>query len=115
MLLPEELENDYMESLTKLEEERNMRYVTTVERRGIAKGLEKGLEKGREEVREEGLVAHKTSLNTILRSRFNQVSDATLAALEAINDLETLNNIVSEPATEYNATKKTKPARRKPT
>lgn len=37
-------------------------------------------------------------MNTILLSRFKQVSDATIAAVEAVNDLEILKNLVIKAA-----------------
>jgi len=98
MILPEEFESDYIESLTELEEEQNMRYVTCIERRGLEKGLEKGREEGLEKGIEQGIAAHKLSLNTILQSRFDQVSDATIAAIEKVRDLETLKNLVIKSA-----------------
>jgi len=142
MILPEEFESDYIESLTELEEEQNMRYVTCIERRGLEKGREEGLEKGIEQ----GIAAHKLSLNTILQSRFDQVSDATITAIEKVRDLETLKNlvikaalaesidafedylkttlkstsksppknVVAEPVAKYKITKSAKPAHRKP-
>ena len=42
--LPEDLELRFRVELEQLEEERHMRYVTSIERRGIEKGLQQGLQ-----------------------------------------------------------------------
>jgi len=67
-----------------------MRYVTTFERRGIEKGIEKGLG--------EGIASHKASLNTILQSRFKRIPTQINSAIENINDLEALKNLVIKAA-----------------
>ncbi|HNX77781.1 MAG TPA: hypothetical protein PLM07_14170 [Candidatus Rifleibacterium sp.] len=92
MTLPADYENAYTETLNELEE--NMRYVTTFERRGIAKGIEKGIEKGLEE----GIASHKASLNTILQLRFERIPARINSAIENINDLEALKNLVINAA-----------------
>ncbi len=46
LTLPKNLENRYNESIEELEEERNMAYVTSMERRGIEQGLQQGIEQG---------------------------------------------------------------------
>ena len=67
-----------------------MRYVTTFERRGIAKGIEKGIEKG--------AASHKASLSTILQLRFGRIPAGINSAIENINELETLKNLVINAA-----------------
>ena len=54
MKLPEELEQQLWHEIEAIEEKEKMRYVTSVERIGIAKGLQVGLQQGREEGRQEG-------------------------------------------------------------
>ncbi|KAF1082734.1 MAG: hypothetical protein GQF41_0501 [Candidatus Rifleibacterium amylolyticum] len=92
MTLPADYESAYTETLNELEE--NMRYVTTFERRGIAKGIEKGIEKGLEE----GAASHKASLSTILQLRFGRIPAGINSAIENINELETLKNLVINAA-----------------
>ncbi len=46
LTLPESLENRYNESIEELERERNMAYVTSMERLGEERGLERGLREG---------------------------------------------------------------------
>lgn len=58
MRLPEELESRLWHHIENIEGERNVKYVTSVERlaieRGMEKGMQKGMEKGLEKGREEG-------------------------------------------------------------
>ena len=75
-----------------------MRYVTTFEKRGIEKGIEKGIERGVEQGIEQGASSHKASLNTILQLRFGKIPAATNSAIEKINELETLKNLVINAA-----------------
>jgi hypothetical protein len=48
MRLPEDLERQYNASIQALEEEKNVRYITSAERIGIEKGIEQEKEEGRE-------------------------------------------------------------------
>ncbi len=50
LTLPENLRNRYNKSIEELEQERNMAYVTSMERQGIEKGLQQGLQQGFEQV-----------------------------------------------------------------
>ncbi|MGK7888486.1 MAG: DUF4351 domain-containing protein [Leptolyngbyaceae cyanobacterium] len=44
--LPEPLETIFQQELAQFEEERTMRYISTIEQQGIEQGLEQGLEQG---------------------------------------------------------------------
>jgi len=61
MRLPEDLENELWHDIEKIEGERKVKYVTSVERlaikRGIEQGLEQGMEKGLQKGRAEGSAA----------------------------------------------------------
>jgi len=97
MTLPEEYECAYIDAIDELEEK--MRYVTTFERRGIAKGLEKGIEQGIENLvikaaLAESLVEFSEYLATFARETTNKP------------DVKK----VSEPAAAYKASKKDKKA-----
>ncbi len=46
MALPKELEQGLWQEIHKMEEERKMEYVSSVERIGMEKGMEKGMQKG---------------------------------------------------------------------
>ncbi|WP_028323893.1 hypothetical protein [Desulfatirhabdium butyrativorans] len=55
MCLPEELDRHFSDTIRKLEEEKKMPYVTSVERLGIKKGIVQGLEEGLQLGRQEGM------------------------------------------------------------
>ncbi len=55
MALPEDLEDLFRADLYRLEEERKVEYITSIERHGIKVGIERGLRKGRRLGRLEGL------------------------------------------------------------
>ena len=46
MVLPEGLEHRFSAELMKDEEEKKMRYITSIERIGMQKGMQKGIQKG---------------------------------------------------------------------
>lgn len=54
MDLPQDVEEAFRSDLHRFEEEKRMRYVTSIERLARKEGWQEGLEKGREEGREEG-------------------------------------------------------------
>ncbi len=81
MALPAELERDFRVEVHKIEEERRMRYVTSIER--LAK------EEGREEGREEGLEQGKLAvLKRLLTRRFGALPGQILALLEKASPVE---------------------------
>jgi len=49
MKLPQDMEEGFWEEIRQYEEEKNMPYVTSVERIGIKKGLQQGIQQGRRE------------------------------------------------------------------
>lgn len=116
MSLPEEIEQNYIEVLTELEEKQNMRYVTMIERLG----MEKGFSKGREEGREESLIY------TALKMLGDHLPVETIAkytglTVERINELAADKNRVAESAAPYSgamvkrrAAKRSARAERKP-
>jgi len=53
--LPEELDEQFRQDVQQFEEEKQMPYISGIERRAEQRGLEQGLERGREQGREEGL------------------------------------------------------------
>ncbi len=81
MALPEELEQNIRAEVHKIEEERRMRYVTSIERLARAEGLEEG----REEGREEGKLA---VLKRLLTRRFGDLPGRILALLEKAGPAE---------------------------
>ena len=66
--LPPRLEDRFNDELDELEAERKMRYVTSIEKRGLKKGREEGLQLGREQ----GFLRGEASvLRLLLERRFN--------------------------------------------
>jgi flagellar biosynthesis/type III secretory pathway protein FliH len=55
MALPEELEDAFWTEVAGLEEEKGMRYITSIERIGHKRGLEEGAKRGLEEGAKRGL------------------------------------------------------------
>ncbi|NHZ72714.1 MAG: transposase [Aquificales bacterium] len=79
MTLPDELAQQFDTELYLLDEESNMKYVTSFERRAI--------QKGRQEGRQEGIWESIIELLTI---RFGSDLDETAVQLKQINDVDTL-------------------------
>jgi hypothetical protein len=55
MVLPEPLDELYLDEVKAYEESKQMPYITSAERIGVKRGIQQGIEIGREEGREEGL------------------------------------------------------------
>ena len=83
LALPEGLENQLWAEVQQFEEEKHMRYVSSLEQIAIRKGIEKGIEKGREqtlcELLEELLVTRLGPLSETIRSRLAGANSAQLS------------------------------------
>ena len=90
--LSERQEGVFRLNLEIYEREKNMPYITSVERIGIKKGLEQG----RAEGQIEGL---KQAVRTFLKGRFPEVGDETLSHLDEIADQERLSALALKAAT----------------
>ncbi len=84
MVLPEELAHSFDEALERFEEEKQMPYVTSIERHGIEKGA---LQMARE------------ALLDILGARFGTVSPAAAATVHASDNLARLKELLRRAAT----------------
>lgn len=96
MSLPEDLEADFWQQIQQLEVERQMPYITSVERSGIQKGLAQGLEQGLEQGRSEGI--REGLLEGIalgLRLKFGSVGLSLLPEISQIAQLEQLKAILA--------------------
>ncbi|MCP1634380.1 hypothetical protein J2T32_002799, partial [Kerstersia gyiorum] len=78
LALPASLDEAFWQSLASFEKERNMAYISSVERIGIRKGLEQGLHRGLEQGRHEGMAG---LLREQLELRFGPLPDAGLTRL----------------------------------
>lgn len=88
MSLPEDLEADFWQEIQQLEVERQMPYITSVERSGIQKGLEQGRSEGIREGLLEGI-----SLG--LRLKFGSVGLSLLPEISQITQVEQLKAILA--------------------
>lgn len=70
LALPEPIELEYTKAIEQIEEEKHMRYITSVERVGIQKGLEKG---------------ERRMLNRILKYRFGSLPASYKRRLQEAN------------------------------
>ena len=69
MRLPEDLDNELWHDIERIEGERNVKYVTSVERLAIKRGIEQGMEKGLEKGMEKGLERGRAEGSAALLSR----------------------------------------------
>ncbi len=81
--LPKELESQFVAEIHQYEEERNMTYVTSVERLA----MERGLEKGREEGTAIGL---REGIALALEIKFGEASLPLIPAIEKMEDVTAL-------------------------
>ncbi|MBC6422364.1 MAG: DUF4351 domain-containing protein [Hormoscilla sp. SP5CHS1] len=81
MQLPQELEKEFWQEVNQLQEEKQMQYITSVERIGIEKGLDRGLHQGA-----------LRQLLRVLQHRFNLVSESVQTRLTSctVEQLEEL-------------------------
>ncbi len=81
--LPAELKQAFEEELHAYEEEKQMPYITSIERSGIEKGRQEGLEEGLQE-----------AIATALGEKFKAAGKRLLPSIRAIHDLEQLRLIL---------------------
>ena len=79
MRLPEELSQKVRQTVYEIETEKDMRYVTTIERFGREEGLQEGRVLGREEGRKQGEVL---MLQRVLTQAFGSLPASTLERLQ---------------------------------
>lgn len=91
LALPEDLELSFTESLRQYEEEIDMPYVTSVERRGIRKGVQQGIQQGIRNARE--------ALVEILEARFETVPAPIAEVVNRTEDLSSLKLLLTKAAT----------------
>jgi len=84
--LPQELEERLWGAVMELEQEKNMPYVTSIERIGLRRGLDQGREEGRKEGRKEG---EATVLLRLIELKFGPPDAAMRKRVESA-DAETL-------------------------
>jgi predicted transposase YdaD len=87
MTLPQELENAFWHDVEKIEEEKRMPFITSVERIGIAKGMEIGLNEGLQKGLQKGIAA-------LLKARFGKASSKVLGKIRKIHEVQTLEELL---------------------
>ncbi|CAM4120289.1 Transposase/invertase (TIGR01784 family) [Kerstersia similis] len=78
LALPASLDEDFWQSLASFEEERNMAYISSVERIGIRKGLEQGRNEGMAFLLREQLESRFGALSAEDRMRLSQADGSSL-------------------------------------
>ncbi|MDX9722742.1 MAG: DUF4351 domain-containing protein [Myxococcota bacterium] len=96
LVLPEDLETSFWDSLSAHEEEQQMPYLAKFERKAIQKGIEEGIEKGQRGVVRRLLTRRFGALPTWAQERLDQGSAAQLELwAERILDEETLEAVLA--------------------
>lgn len=89
MRLPKEHDEVFWESIEALEEEKNVRYVTSIERLGVERGMEQGIQQGLRQGLQEGLQQGQARLLTrLLMERFGDVPQWVTDKLAAASEAE---------------------------
>lgn len=82
IVLPAALNQKFWSEIYALEEEKNMPYITSVERIGMEKGFEQGLEQGAENTRQ--------CIIEVLEDKFGQIPSLTIEKIKQETQMEVL-------------------------
>jgi hypothetical protein len=93
MALPSALEEQFRDELTRIQEEKHMPYVTSIERLAKEEGWKQGQEEGWKKGREEGL---KRGIRAALESRFGDEGLRLMEEIEALHDSHLLETILEQ-------------------
>ena len=101
LVLPEDLENSFEQTLTKYEEEKKMSYITSIERIGIRKGIEQGIQRGIEQGIQRGiqqgvLQEAQEAVIDILEVRFGEVLPLLVSKIHNIHDTSLLRKLLKQ-------------------
>ena len=91
MLLPADLERQFIKTAERYEEERTMKYVTSFERYGIEKGLQQGLQQG---LQRGALETSRQYLSEVLNARFAHVPPAIVTTINRLENLALLKELL---------------------
>lgn len=94
MSLPQELEQDFWQEVTRIEEERRMPYISSIERIAIQQGIEQSLQQMRQILGE--------SIELSLRQKFGDEGLEVLLEIVEIEDIEQLRAILKGLLTTVN-------------
>jgi len=101
MALPKPLELEYTKIIEQLEEEKQMAYITSVERIGMQKGWQQGHHEGLQEGRQEGFHQGREKAMKELAAKLLQEKILPIDRVAQITELslETLTDLYNEPTT----------------
>ena len=100
LVLPQELEQRFVEAVEKYEEEKKVRYVTSVERVGIQKGIQQGVQQGIQQGIQQGLLKKsREAIIEILEARFEKMSSTIVITINSIEELAVLDDLLKKAAT----------------
>ena len=108
MVLPDDLQLRFDETITAYEEERRMQYVTSFERigmekgreQGILQGIQRGILQGIQQGREQGIIEHsRLAVMDVLNVRFATIPSAIVASLVQCDDMTILNALLRQAVT----------------
>ena len=80
LVLPEDLEEEFVRELCAFEKEKTMQYVSSIERLGFKKGKQQGMQQGLQHGMQQG---ESTMLFRLLERKFGQVSEEVKQKIEA--------------------------------
>lgn len=86
LILPEELEDQVFEEITRIGEEKKMPYITSVERLGYKRGIQEGIQ--------QGIHATQEVLLEMLKSHFGTLSDDIQQIIGKIENFQTLKSLI---------------------
>jgi len=96
MMLPENLDNHFWNTLQHLDEVKTMPYLTSFERKAIQRGHDEGLQQGRQEGLQQGLQQGlQKSIVTLLIFRFGALPETITATITAIRSTEQLEQLMA--------------------
>jgi hypothetical protein len=89
MTLPEELKKSFSQRIMDYEEDRKMRYISSVEEYCMEKGMEQGMEKGM-------LAEAREMVAEVLSTRFSPIPEKIVKAISTIEDRKVLKELVKK-------------------
>ena len=96
MRLPDDIEEGFWETISQYEKEKEMRYVTSVERIGIKKGTEQGIQQG---IQQGILQTAREDILEILDVRFDIVPQTLVERVNRVDDPTILRILLKKAAT----------------
>jgi len=97
LVLPEPLALQFNQFLQEYEGQKQMPYVTSIERLGMEKGLEKGRDEGRDEGIQLGILQQaREAVVEILRTRFKRIPKTLVTMIQKIEDQAFLSKLLKE-------------------